>query len=75
MLERFNDPNDRRVVRVGMSRNGRELYETGMMYGKQRIINLLKNFTAEEQIQLLNLMNKLFDALANEKQGQASPLE
>lgn len=75
MVERFNDPNDRRVVRVQMSKNGRELYETGMMYGKERIINLLKNFTAEEQTQLLNLMNKLFDALANEKQGQASPLK
>ena len=29
MAERVNDSNDRRVVRVGMSKNGRELYETG----------------------------------------------
>ncbi len=29
MVERVNDPNDRRVVRVGMSKNGRKLYETG----------------------------------------------
>jgi DNA-binding MarR family transcriptional regulator len=67
MVERVNDANDRRVVRVGMSKNGRELYETGMAYNKQRITKLLKDFTAEEQTQLLNLMNKLFDALLSEK--------
>jgi DNA-binding MarR family transcriptional regulator len=67
MAERVNDSNDRRVVRVGMSQNGRELYETGMAYNKQRIAKLLKDFTEEEQTQLLNLMDKLFDALLNEK--------
>jgi DNA-binding MarR family transcriptional regulator len=67
MVERVNDPADRRVVRVGMSRNGRELYETGMAYSKQRITKLLENFSAEEQSQLVRLMNKLFDALINEK--------
>ena len=67
MVERVPDPNDRRVVRVQMSQNGRELYELGMAYSKQRIAKLLKNFTAEEQEQLLKLMNKLFDALLNEK--------
>jgi len=67
MVERVNDPSDRRVVRVGMSKGGRELYETGMTYNKQRIAKLLKDFTAEEQTQLLNLMNKLFDALLDEK--------
>ncbi len=67
MVERVNDSNDRRVVRVGMSRNGRELYETGMTYNRQRIAKLLRDFTSEEQAQLLKLMNKLFDALMNEK--------
>lgn len=67
MVERFQDPSDRRVVRVGMSKKGLELYEAGMDYNKQRIIKLLKDFTAEEQAQLLKLMNKLFDALSNEK--------
>ena len=66
MAERVHDSNDRRIVRVGMSKNGRELYEMGMAYNKQRIANLLKDFTAEEQAELLRLMNKLFDALMNE---------
>ncbi len=67
MAERVNDSNDRRVVRVGLSRNGRELYETGINYSRQRIARLLKDFTAEEQEQLLRLMTKLFDAFVNEK--------
>jgi DNA-binding MarR family transcriptional regulator len=67
MVERVNDPNDRRVVRVTMSQSGRELYETGMTHNKQRITRLLKDFTPEEQAQLLSLINKLFDALMNEK--------
>ncbi len=67
MVERVNDLKDRRVVRVGMSPNGRKLYETGRAYSKQRIANLLKDFSPEEQTQLVILMNKLLDALLNEK--------
>lgn len=67
MVERVNDPNDRRVVRVGMSENGRELYEAAMAYNKQRIAKLLNVFTVEEQEQLLKLMNKLFDAFMEVK--------
>jgi DNA-binding MarR family transcriptional regulator len=67
MAERVHDPNDRRIVRVGMSKTGREIYEMGMSYNKQRIVKLLKDFTAEEQEELLRLMNKLFDALLKEK--------
>jgi DNA-binding MarR family transcriptional regulator len=68
MVERVNDPNDRRVVRVGMSKGGRELYKTGMGYNRQRIGNLLKDFSSEEQAQLLKLMNKLFDSLVTENE-------
>jgi DNA-binding MarR family transcriptional regulator len=63
MVERVNDASDRRVVRVGMSENGRELCEAGMAYNKQRLAKLLNVFTLEEQEQLLKLMNKLFEAL------------
>ena len=67
MAERVQDPNDRRVVRVGMSQDGRELYETGMGYSRQRITSLLKDFTAEEQKQFLKLLNKFLEALLTEK--------
>ena len=67
MADRFNDPNDRRVVRVRMRPAGRAMYDMGMTYNKQRIIRLLKDFSPEEQTQLLNLMTKLFDSLLSEK--------
>lgn len=67
MVERINDPSDRRVVRVGMSKNGRELYQTALAYNKQRVTKLLEDFTPEEQEQLLRLMTKLFDAFLKEK--------
>jgi DNA-binding MarR family transcriptional regulator len=70
MVERVNDPNDRRVVRVGMSENGRALYETGMTYNRQRMEKLLSSFSSDEQTQLLKLMNKLFDSLVSENEGQ-----
>ena len=66
MAERVNDSTDRRVVRVKMSRNGRELYETGMASNKKRISQLLKDFSEQEQSQLLHLMDKLFNALLKE---------
>jgi DNA-binding MarR family transcriptional regulator len=69
-VERINDLNDRRVVRVGMSKSGRELYEQGMNHNKQRITRLLKDFSNEEQSQLLKLMNKLFDSLEAESEEQ-----
>jgi DNA-binding MarR family transcriptional regulator len=67
MMERVHDSRDRRVVRVKMSENGRKLYETGTAYTKQRITRLLKDFSAQEQTQLMSLMNKLLDALLDEK--------
>jgi len=66
MVERVNDPNDRRVVRVGISNAGREFYETGMEHNKKRIGRLLKHFTPDEQAQLLQLMSKLFDSMKRE---------
>ena len=68
MVERVNDSADRRVVRVSMSKNGLEMYEQGMSLNKQRVNRLLKVFSSEEQIQLLKLMNKLFDSLASENE-------
>lgn len=70
MVERVNDPSDRRVVRVGISKNGRELYQAGVDYNRQRIERLLKDFSNEEKDQLLVLTKKLLDSLLNENAAQ-----
>jgi DNA-binding MarR family transcriptional regulator len=65
-IERIADKNDRRIVRVQMSKTGREIYQAVMEFNKQRIVHMLGKFTPEEQTQLLYLMNKLFDSLIEE---------
>ena len=49
MVERVNDASDQRVVRVGMSENGRALCEAGMAYNKQRLDKLLNIFTLKNR--------------------------
>ncbi len=66
-VERTNDPNDRRVVRVQMSRMGKQFFQSLSGFIKQRINHLLDNFSPLEQQQLLQLMTKLFNSLAAEK--------
>ena len=65
-IERIPDESDRRVVRVQMTTNGREIYQAAMEFNKQRLVHMLSKFTPEEQTQLLYLMNKLFDSLLEE---------
>lgn len=66
-VARIQDSKDRRVVRVDMTKNGRQYYQTCMAYNKQGIVQLLDNFTSKEQVQLLHLMSKLLDSLMVEQ--------
>lgn len=68
LVERVNDPNDRRVVRIQMSEDGKRFAKIAMEFMKQRIISLLENFDAGEQKQLLQLMSKLLKSLQAENQ-------
>lgn len=63
LVERSHDPRDRRVVHVQLTPGGEQLYQISMDYNKQQIAQVLNNFSATEQTQLLRLLNKLFDAL------------
>ena len=63
-VERFSDPEDRRIVRVRMKDTGLQFYQQFLVNNEQRIMHILRNFSADEKIQLLQLMNKLLDSLA-----------
>jgi DNA-binding MarR family transcriptional regulator len=69
-LERVNDAHDRRVVRVQMTKTGRDIYQTTIDFNKQRISRMLSKFTPEEQTQLLYLMDKLFNSLIAEAESE-----
>jgi DNA-binding MarR family transcriptional regulator len=64
--ERLSDPTDRRVVRVGLTQTGQEMYRAieGMI--RQRIDHLLRSFTPDECETLLKLMHKILEALSEE---------
>ena len=66
LVERQPDAKDRRVVRLCINENGRRFLEEGRSLMKQRIGQLLRHFTADEQKQLLRLLGKLFDSLQSE---------
>jgi DNA-binding MarR family transcriptional regulator len=67
ILERVGDPHDRRLVRVRLTEDGRQIYYTGMDFNKQQLVKLLAIYTPEEQELLLRLMSKLAGYFPAEK--------
>jgi DNA-binding MarR family transcriptional regulator len=67
-VERSRDPKDRRIVRVALTKAGRELVKTGNKLIRQRVELILRRFTAEERQTLVVLLHKLVESLANEKE-------
>jgi DNA-binding MarR family transcriptional regulator len=60
---RLQDPEDRRIVRVELTRDGEELYRTINGFLVERIDQLMSHFSSEEAEQLLFLVRKLMDIL------------
>lgn len=61
--ERLPDPEDRRVVRVILTKVGRELYRTIDGFIRHRIEQALCQFTPEERGELVSLLRRLMTAL------------
>ncbi len=64
--ERCDDPHDRRVVRLCMTRTGQHFIQAGGQFMRARIQHLLDRFTPQEQAELLRLLNKLIDSIESE---------
>ena len=62
-LKRLSDPEDRRIVRVALTDRGIETYNTIRNYTVERLQNLLSNLTVDEQVKLLQLIDKVIFAL------------
>ncbi len=60
---RLPDLQDRRVVRVSLSRKGQELYQTITDFIRQRARQVLLQFNNEEQVNLIFLIKKLVKAI------------
>ena len=62
-IQRLPDLDDRRVVRVCLTDEGKGLYETIDRYIRQRIQQILSNLTNEERTILLTLVGKVVAGL------------
>jgi DNA-binding MarR family transcriptional regulator len=67
IIERVDDPDDRRIVRVRLTENGWGIYRTGMEFNKKQLMYLLKIYSTKEQAQILRLMAKLASYFPAEK--------
>jgi DNA-binding MarR family transcriptional regulator len=61
-INRLPDSEDRRIVRVGLTDNGRQLYESIDKYIRQRVQQVLSGLTDEERAILITLVGKLLNA-------------
>jgi DNA-binding MarR family transcriptional regulator len=58
-LKRLPDPEDRRVVRVALTEKGLDLHRSIKGYIEERVNNILSTLTADEQVTLLHLIDKV----------------
>ena len=61
--QRLPDPQDRRIVRVGLTDAGQEIYTTINQFFMERIEQLLGQLVPEERETFLSLLCKVLDAL------------
>jgi DNA-binding MarR family transcriptional regulator len=65
-VERQPDPDDRRVVRVALTAEGRSIYQGVEAMASRRIEGWLKRFSPAERQALITLLNKLVDVIRDE---------
>lgn len=65
-VKRLPDPEDRRIVRVALTRTGQQMYKTVNQFIQKRVEQLLSQFTADERESLVLLLRKLVEALERE---------
>ena len=63
LAERVADAEDRRVVRVALTKSGQDLYQTIHQFMRHRVEFLLRPFTPQERDQLIYLLRKAVNGL------------
>lgn len=67
--QRLPDPDDRRVVRVGLTTTGQQMYEGVQRFFEERVRQFLRYLAPDEQETLLLLLHKVHDAVQQETRG------
>jgi DNA-binding MarR family transcriptional regulator len=66
-VERSSDQSDRRVVRVSLTRKGKEIHEKIENYTGERLKQILSSLTADEQTMLFALIGRVASELKKTK--------
>jgi DNA-binding MarR family transcriptional regulator len=65
-LERHKDKNDKRIVRLALTSDGKKVLRAGQKQMKQRLRNTLKVLNDKEKEELAGLLNKIISRNNNE---------
>ena len=65
-MQRLPDPEDRRIVRVALTENGRKLHKQIDNYVRQRLQQIFSHLSLEERTTLITLIAKLVASLKEE---------
>jgi DNA-binding MarR family transcriptional regulator len=66
---RLPDPEDRRIVRMALTDEGRKLYQTINQYMLERLERVMRHFSPEERESILALLRKLYVVLEEETEA------
>jgi DNA-binding MarR family transcriptional regulator len=67
--QRLPDPEDRRIVRMALTDEGRSLYQTINGYMLERLERVMSRFTPGERDSILTLLRKLYTILQEEAEA------
>lgn len=66
-VERIRSEDDRRVVKLGLTKNGKLIYRIHQHFHRQMVKNILRNMDNEEETALLKALKNLHDFLQSYK--------
>jgi len=72
LLERFPDPGDRRIIRLRLTKTGKEKTKMGMKDAMKDLRPLLEALDSEEQKQMLALIDKIISRNESKEGGKSS---
>lgn len=65
-IERLPDPNDRRIVRIGLTNNGTQVAEALISEVQELLIGLVEHLGKQDSQTLINLMTRAIDYFSSQ---------
>ncbi len=62
LINRQSDPDDRRIVRIGITKKGEAYIKRGIDKASEHMRESLKKLSVKEQDELINILNKIIQA-------------